>query len=434
MDARWTPPAGPILLALVLGCTGCAQFGAGAPALLPPGSGLVIPEVVLPKVTRGEIVPTVSKASIVRQPVGATDLPASAQFDYHALTASECQCLAARNSALGRVLDSKAADCQAHDCEDGGSDPTPRVLGAAMSEAAREARNRAASDALELYYRLAESEARRDIIRRSLAEIGKLLADEETLRLGGTRTGTEFETLRAERAVQESAADDLELAIDRLNGAIKLQLRLAPRGADWRVWPADSWEVVDDRGNIPAAVALGLASRGDLRMLTLLTRQSTPGSLAAAKLVLTSTNALLGADCESPGHPLFVLIHALMGRDPNEDDYASIARQIDAFRDDRERTVAEEIRQAAVTVQVRLRQVAVAQDRLGGTEARVRDETEREARGIGSSTAVANARLKLLTAEANRVEAVMAWKIARVKLKEAQGLLADECGPGFPLR
>ena len=58
-------------------------------------------------------------------------------------------------------------------------------------------------------------------------------------------------------------------------------------------------------------------------------------------------------------------------------------------------------------------------------------QEKREADGV-TAFDLSAARLELLRAESDTVHRVLAWKIAQAKLKQAQGLLAAECGYRLP--
>jgi hypothetical protein len=94
-----------------------------------------------------------------------------------------------------------------------------------------------------------------------------------------------------------------------------------------------------------------------------------------------------------------------------------------------ERSAAEEVRQAAICVEVRFQQAAIAKlklDRAGGQIESLKLRRERPEGGV-TVFDIGAAELQSLEAKAGLVHEVMAWQIARVKLKESQGLLVREC-------
>ena len=107
-------------------------------------------------------------------------------------------------------------------------------------------------------------------------------------------------------------------------------------------------------------------------------------------------------------------------------------RQLCRLLAGQQRSAAEEIRQAAYAADVRLRQIAIVKEKLDLCEERLEDLRKR--RGTGGATAfdISAAKLEVIEAESSLTHQVIAWKIAHVKLKEAQGLLALECGSCLP--
>src|SRR5204862_4614713 len=94
----------------------------------------------------------------------------------------------------------------------------------------------------------------------------------------------------------------------------------------------------------------------------------------------------------------------------------------------RERAISQEIRNAAAAVTTRLKQAAIAKQQLDNRREHL-EELERK-REIGSATPfdIAAEKLEIVKAEGELMRKLIAWRIAQVKLKQAQGVLATECG------
>ena len=105
-------------------------------------------------------------------------------------------------------------------------------------------------------------------------------------------------------------------------------------------------------------------------------------------------------------------------------------RQLAEYLHDREQAVADEVRQAAANVRYHGRLAAIAWERERSWEEKLREVESRQRQGLAPFAEVASTTLDLLKARSDVLTEVMAWHIARVKLRQAQGLLAAECDEG----
>jgi hypothetical protein len=74
----------------------------------------------------------------------------------------------------------------------------------------------------------------------------------------------------------------------------------------------------------------------------------------------------------------------------------------------------------------------VAKERFEVWQQRKKDLTEKRQTGGATAFDLSTVQLELLRAESDMVHRVIAWRIAQAKLKQAQGMLAAECGYGLP--
>src|SRR5207302_1699969 len=95
---------------------------------------------------------------------------------------------------------------------------------------------------------------------------------------------------------------------------------------------------------------------------------------------------------------------------------------------DRERAAVMEIRQAASALACQAQLVVLARQRVESFHVRVKEMEDKSKQGLASFVEVTQAHLEWLRARGDLIKEVMAWHIARVKLKQAQGILAAECG------
>jgi hypothetical protein len=148
------------------------------------------------------------------------------------LRAIDCQCLAVIHSSAGNLLArerSALADAQ-RCCQKATMQfllpwqcdrSVTELKIAILHYSELEARNRSAGYALELYFRLAESEAKADMLDKAAAELGDAVRHGRDLTQQGFKLPIELTTLRRQEI--DARADRIKLAagIDELNGRLK---------------------------------------------------------------------------------------------------------------------------------------------------------------------------------------------------------------------
>lgn len=419
-----------LLLLIASGCArmhpdrsgGCGPLPRDAPALT-----------ILPVSERGGITPDLSQLAPFEILETSLSQERNAVSTYRALSSRDCQCLAARASNVGNLLDQKANGCFE---QTGGSGPrrhevdrTKLVQEGMLRDAAFEARNRSAGGALELFYKLAESEGRLDILKRSLTEIEETLATGERMKAKGMPLGDDFEILRRQRVATLNSNIELGLAIERLNTELQHQLKLGPTDERWRIWPVVEMSVVADPVDVPVAVALGLERRSDLTLLRRLGQSLDRENAPLVRGVLGQVHALLELSSRDELTGWKVLISLFKRPQASDREVQELCRQLQTYRIERELAVAEEIRQDVLIVAARLRQVAVAREEVEGWDRRLDELKARSERGMNTFPERTTVQLRRFEAEASLIEKVMAWQIARARLAEHQGILVDGCVP-----
>jgi hypothetical protein len=120
------------------------------------------------------------------------------------------------------------------------------------------------------------------------------------------------------------------------------------------------------------------------------------------------------------------LLHAALGQDGAEPDGTEIAQTRalwDVYRLDRERAVTRELRVAANDLRARRDQVIIARDQVAYWREQLSRLRAEQAKGVANYGARVETELKRLEAESTLWEKVFAWKIAVVKLRQAQFML-----------
>jgi hypothetical protein len=342
---------------------------------------------------------------------------------YYQLTADECRDLACRNSAAANLIESsvvvEAGGCLPHFA---GRDAVDYLRITAADYLSREARNRSAAAALTLYYRIMELELKADVLTNSAEEVDALLKSATALDDQGFKAADEVFALKKKRVELTGEAARLRSGIGRLNAELKSLLAIDP-GTPGLILPADQVKVVPDPLDPQLAVQVGLANRSDLNLIRSVTNAVDVRTLGAAKRVLAGLVPVLGAVSRPTGEPS-VLSPFVDGVAKAEG--CAVRRQLAGLLQDREREAAKDIRSAVDEWATARDLVAVARKKFELDTQRVDDLKKRSETGAAVEVELRRARLELLKTEADLISAVVAWKTADVKAREAMGLL---CGP-----
>ena len=377
-------------------------------------------------VPRGRI--SLDLADLISPEIADQALAGETASAYRQLQPEPCQCLAAANSTLGNLFYSESRRIvAANSNDDCRISPAAAVQSSILGFQAIEERNESSATALELFYLLAQSEANRDSLGESLSEIERAIENLDQLRARGLESGISQSTLFGEKTNLLVQQTELELSVRRLNG--QLQVLLGSEDP-LPIWPEADLKVTAPV-DVEQAVSNGLAMRADLGMLRMLKASLDEDTLSAVRSGFQSIDALLGNS--STGR---CAIGGLSHRGSDADEVETRRRQLTNFLRDRELIVSEEIREAVYILDTRLLQIALAKQKRDTLQARLGLLKEKRSTGQVTASDVTQAQLDAIQAESELVHQVVAWKIAEVKLKRAQGLLAWECGydPPRPIR
>lgn len=343
---------------------------------------------------------------------------------YWLLSESECQCRAAANSTLGNLLasqsESVAALCAGRRDRDG---PARSLLAQLLACRAVDERNRSAGAALELFYRLAEAYFNQDQLERALVCLRQALRQIEQAKASGLGLPGDDAPLRRQELDLVDRAVQLHAAVCRLDRELGHLLGLEADQTH-ALWPVVDLKVTVERTDADEAVATGLASRADLALFSVLADELSPQTLPAARGVLARLDPLLAGLAPR---------RSFLGGTLYQGQIASEAEvrhgQLQELLAAQRRAAEDEIRRAAADVETTLRQVGLAKDKLDHWDRQLRRlQEDRKARGSVSPLEVTAAQLEVYQAETELFKALIQWKIALVKLKQSQGLLASECG------
>jgi outer membrane protein TolC len=363
--------------------------------------------------------------------------PAGPVPRYRLLREPDAQCLAAQYAWLANLLDQERAALAAEHAppKSGLCQLLPGQRHARESQlrqvilyySALEDRNRAAGSALELFFKIAETEAQADLLDRTRADVQDALQRSEELLKKGFRLPVELSSLRRQLIDTDADRTRARAGLADLNGRLKGLTGLGGLPPDDWLWPAIEYPVSFEPVDVEAAVATALAKRPELLLLRVIDRELDAQTLAVIRDYLKSVSGLLGAHA-APATPLKHALAAVQEfLTARGGEKALRAGQLGQLLAERERAVADEVRRAAAALHTKARLVALSRERVLLAESRRRDAEARVNRGGGSFLEVLSTGLDWYKARAQLTTDVMGWHTARVQLKQAQGLLVWEC-------
>lgn len=402
------------LWGLMLGLGGCC---ASAPVSLRPASPSAAPVAIELPLTK-PIPPDLNASALPGLPARAITGPEGTAF--RRLTESDCLLLAAAHTSAANSLD-----------EENRIPPPPGSCTPAADQlrqtvryhTALELRNRAAADALDRLFQLADAEARTELLRNAFPIIDPLLAKARDARAQNVRFPLEVADLERQRSQLLSQLEQAELGSRLVNLDLKRRLGLPYQPAEERLWPAGDFAIDPAPSNLEESVAAALADRPELRGLRALHEGLTLDTLPDAREILGVRRAL-----PVPPSTLLRLLHRNQGPDPAAAAELEIRRQqLADFIADRERAIADETRAAALAVNSQRVRAALARDRFQIWDEKLTDAVKkREANQPGAEFLEPQVRLEWLKAKAEVAAEVAAWHQARIRLKAAMGWLAWE--------
>ena len=347
--------------------------------------------------------------------------------EYRALSAEQCQCLAVKASSEGNSLASERRALSATASPHGLSDDE-RLKIQVLWASELEARNRSAADALTAYYHIAEAEANRPLLARSLQELDEALANVARLRQHGMQLPFDDGELKRQRLALADKQLKLMNDLDQLNAQLVRLLGLATIEARPRIWPTADLAVVVAPTDIELAVTIGLANRPELRLLSTMRGSLKAKNVAITRDVVGGAGALIGSQGKFTGLVSLLGVREFLGqRRANRRELPTRQRQLSEYYDQRRREVTAQVQQAVLEVGSRLQRVAVEKETVLAWHAQIDELAEKSRIDEATFLDITRARLHRLEAESDEIEQVIAWKIAQIKVKEAQGMLVGEC-------
>jgi hypothetical protein len=351
---------------------------------------------------------------------------------FRLLTRDECWSLAVRNVATASLLEQEntVPDCapQRGKCPAADRASAAAFLKRVRDVAARGERNKAAAEALERFYQLASVEGRVEQLHLGMEILDKyraLIKKTDPAGIPGI-TLPRSEELDQQRARSVGLLIEAEKGEDLLNLDLKRRIGV-PGGTTWRFWPAADFTIPVDPIDVEAELKAALEHRPDLQLLRLSYLELSPVTLPSVKELLRGA-----APAVAPGpltaaltrpHPLIELFRRDTGPDPCvEKEVAVRKQQLFDLIADKERAAADDARAKALTLSYQVKRVGLAKWKFD--EAKLRYDEWAKAKPFGQLGEYPLV-IQLHLARAELIDEVMGWHAAKVKLLEAQGLLAE---------
>lgn len=351
-------------------------------------------------------------------PATAVDAPLSQLFEV------DCQCQAARMAPIADLVEQeyRLADALAA-CQKGDAACALAVQSRLLRLRVVEHRNTAAADALVSFYRLADVEGRAAKLDESIHLLDESMDRAERLHERGLLQNVDRSALRRRRLDLVSQRKSLDLARVQLNADLRARLGCDPGVAKTPYWPEISWAVKPMPVDEDTAVAVALAQRPDIRSVNLMRSDLNTSTLPVARSMLASKDAALGtAQARSDW------LGELKCSDGSCNEAGVRLAQLTRLARTMEVSVAAEVRSAVAEIEASTKDVLLAEQTVQSWQGRVSEL--RRTRGVADGTIfeVNEAEGELLAAQARLIQQITALRLARLKLRRVQGILAAECG------
>lgn len=363
---------------------------------------------------------------------------------YRPIPPQLCQCLSAKHAPLADGFDNKRRGLEEKEAKLGCRNSCKaekqrkqlQFQEAMLLYSALESRDQMAGQALEWYYQLAGAEAKTDLLNLSLESGRKTLGRIEEMRGKGLPTPAPIEEYERQIVEVKLQQGQNQITIEQLN--IKLRVTMGYNLKPvWRMWPdagmplgGPSDAPIPLTPDVEAAVEFGLHQRPQLRMLRYMIGHLDCDTLSSANALLQSLSPLMTmSGPESCANKLLMAVAKILHiQSCSKEELQRVREQLCDYLHDRERSVEAEIRSAVYEIGARRETILRAKQAADSWEKRISDLQMQQAKGLKGPLSLVSAYLDWYKARGEVVNEFTRWKIAIVKLKQAQGILPAECG------
>ena len=389
----------------------------------------------LPPTTRGHLEPDAT--TMPAAPAGA--FAAIGEVHYRLLGVRDCQCRAVQfaplASTLARERHALAAvpACCEHPilhcvCPCQCDDRANKLRQCILYYAELEARNRSAGAALDQFFRIAEAEAKDDLLGLGRADLAGAHEQAKSLADQGFKLPIELASL--DRQQLEAEADQVRLhgALIEFNGRLKGLIGQSELPQDERLWPAADFAISYSPIDPESAIQVALTQRAELQLLRTLNCELDVKTLPVIREFLKGLNPGLGVQATANsrlGRACFAF-KVLVTRHAAEKSERS--DQLEQLLAEREKAVSDEVRQALAQLVMQSQLVDLDRRHVLAWQARVQEMQDRQSKSAATFLDVLQAKLEWYKSRATFTADVMGWHRAYAQLRLAQGALVAECG------
>ena len=338
--------------------------------------------------------------------------------NFRRLIELDCLLLAAAHTAGASLLDEENRLPSSPSKRNAGSccSPQDQLRSSIRYHAALELRNRAAAEALERFFQLAEVEAGADLFRKGFPIIDPLLAKAREAQAKSIRYPLDPADLDRQRSQILAQLEQLELGSRLINLDLKRRIGLQYQPEGDRLWPTGGFAIDPVPSDPEQAATAALADRPELRGLRALHAGLTPETLPDAREVLGAVVPVVGGG--TPGMSIGLAIRRITHRDgPDAATLVELEvrrKQLADLIATRERQISDEARAAALTLNSQRIRASLARDRLRNWDERLAEAVrKREANQPGAELLEAQVRMEWLKAKCDLNSEVAAWHRAR---------------------
>lgn len=342
---------------------------------------------------------------------------------FHALSPADCQCRAAANANVANMVELEEHWATVTiECDSKIVARNLCLQRDLLELHAADVRNKAAGAALEIYYQLAGLEARRHFLDSTLDEARQSYDRATKVRNAGLPETVDRDEIAAQVSALEDRSVQLDLVRVQLNGRLQ-HLLGCPISENDFFWPQVDWTPDLAPLDADAELQSSLANRYDLRGIGLVLCKMEKPTIRVARGVLAVADGTLGSVEPTEGW-----IHKLRCIACSELEVDVRCRQLAMLYENAESVATAEIKGAVYEVLAQQHRLLLARDAVKARRARLYELTSKRDVDNVQIFEISRMRSRLYEAESNLVDQSVGLKTALVRLKQAEALLAAECG------
>ena len=344
---------------------------------------------------------------------------------YQLLDAATCQCRAVTNATLANMVELERHWAKVIiECDSKTVRENLCLDRDLLALHATGLRNKAAGDALRVFYQLAGLEVQKQYLALGVEESRLTLQRLDKLRSKGLDLPKGIDRSQVSKNLAELEEKQMQLALMRiqLNGQLQ-KLIGCPLDEYSFYWPQMDWQPDLSAIDLEAELAQGLATRSDLRGISLVLCKLEKPTLPIARGVLKFADSTIGSVEPQGG-----MIHFIRCLRCSEAELPVRCRQLALFYEHTEQGATAEIKGAGYECHLHQQRVVSSLANLAQLQDHLHELKEtRDINGV-SIFEISRAKAQVYDAQVKMIEQVVQLNLAQVSLRKAQGMLTVECG------